>query len=142
MVVNKDVVLNEWPELGDLFKSWSDEMALEYEVGQSVHAFSDHFPFFMAGVPTGGMQAVRRSMEGRGYGHTRYDTLDKVSLTSLREAAAMAARLALRIASADDWPVSDRDPEVVTELLAGPAYQEEAKYREELAAFYAKARKK
>jgi len=142
MVADKGVVLNEWPELRNVFADWSEEMALDYEVGQSVHAFSDHFPFFMAGVPTGGMQQVRRSMGGRGYGHTRYDTLDKVNLTSLREAATMAARLALRIASAEQWPVGQRDPEAVLKLLDGPDYQEEAEFREKLAAYYLAAREK
>lgn len=140
-VKEKGVVLNEWAELQPLFESWSDEMALEYDVGQSVHAFSDHFPFFKAGVPTGGMQQVKRSMAGRGFGHTRYDTLDKISLTSLREAAAMAARLAIRIASTDQWPVSQRDPAEVEKLLDSPSYQEENQYRATLAAHYAAARK-
>ena len=137
MVQDKGVVLNEWPDLKDIFSAWSEEMALEFEVGQSVHAFSDHFPFFMQGVPTGGMQQVKRSLSGRGYGHTRYDTLDKVTLRSLREAAAMSARLLLRLASADDWPVNRRSKDDVLGLLDGPDYQEEAEFRKRLAAHYA-----
>ncbi|MEM7028466.1 MAG: M28 family peptidase [Chloroflexota bacterium] len=139
-IADKGVVLNEWADLQPLFEGWSEEMALDYDIGQSVHAFSDHFPFFKAGVPTGGMQQVKRSMTGRGYGHTRYDTLDKINITSLREASAMAARLALRIASVDPWPVAHRDPAEVDELLDGPDYQEENQYRERLAAHYAAAR--
>jgi Zn-dependent M28 family amino/carboxypeptidase len=136
----RDVVLNEWPELEALFTRYQAEMALEFKVGQSVSAFSDHFPFFMAGVPTGGMQSAERSLEGRGYGHTQYDTVDKVDLRSLREASALAARLALRMASEEDWPVSRRDEAAVLELLQGPDYQEEQAYRERLDAFYAQAR--
>jgi Zn-dependent M28 family amino/carboxypeptidase len=102
----RDIVLNEWPALELLFERWRDEMALEFAIGQSVHAHSDHFPFFMAGVPTGGLQSVERSLGGRGFGHTRYDTVDKVELTSLREAATLAARLALRVASAETWPAA------------------------------------
>lgn len=141
MVVDKGIVLNEWPELKSIFEAWSEEMALEFEVGQSVSAFSDHFPFFMAGVPTGGMQQVRRGLGGRGYGHTRYDTLDKINLTSLREASVLAARLALRLASADHWPVSQRDPQEVLKLLDSPDYREEAEFRKQLTAFYAEVRK-
>ena len=137
MVVDKGVVLNEWPDLKDLFTGWSREMALDYDVGQSVSAFSDHFPFFKAGVPTGGLQQVRRSRAGRGYGHTAYDTLDKVNLTGLREASSMAARLALRMASIDAWPVSRRDPTDVEKLLDGPDYQEEEAFRQKLDAYYA-----
>jgi Zn-dependent M28 family amino/carboxypeptidase len=131
------IVLNEWPELEALFRGWSEEMALGFGLGQSVHAHSDHFPFFVAGVPTGGMQAAERSTEGRGYGHTQYDTVDKVDQTSLRAAAALAARLAMRVASADDWPVSRRAEATVQELLDSPDYQEEKAFRERLDAFYA-----
>ena len=137
---NRDIVLNEWPDLEDTFDLWREEMALDFAVGQSVHAFSDHFPFFMAGVPTGGIQSAQPSLEGRGYGHTRYDTVDKVDLVSLREASTLAARLALRIASADTWPVTRRDEEAVLELLDSPDYQEEQEFREREDAFYAQAR--
>jgi Zn-dependent M28 family amino/carboxypeptidase len=136
----RDIVLNEWPELEALFTRYQADMALDFKVGQSVNAFSDHFPFFMAGVPTGGMQSAERSLEGRGYGHTQYDTVDKVDLRSLREASALAARLALRMASEEEWPVRRRDEAAVLELLEGPDYQEEQAYRERLDAFYAQAR--
>ncbi len=136
----RDVVLNEWPQLEPLVARYRDEMALEFKVGQSVSAFSDHFPFFMAGVPTGGMQSADQSLEGRGYGHTQYDTVDKVDLRSLREASALAARLALRLASEEPWPVARRDASAVLELLEGPDYQEEQAYRQRLDAFYAEAR--
>jgi Zn-dependent M28 family amino/carboxypeptidase len=139
-VVNKGINLNEWPELAPIFQNWSEEMALPFDVGQSVHAFSDHFPFFMAGVPTGGLETVKRDMGGRGYGHTRYDTLDKVNLTSLREAAVLSARLALRLADTEDWPVSQRDTKIVHDLMDSPEYQEEATYRRTLSEHYAAVR--
>jgi Zn-dependent M28 family amino/carboxypeptidase len=137
---NRDVVLNEWPDLRALFERWCDEMALDFDVGQSVSAFSDHFPFFMAGVPTGGMQSAERSLAGRGYGHTQYDTVDKVDLTSLREASTLAARLALRMASEENWPVAQRSEKAVLELLDSPEYQKEKAFRERLDAFYEAAR--
>jgi Zn-dependent M28 family amino/carboxypeptidase len=137
---NRDIVLNEWPDLQPLFESWAEEMALEFAVGQSVSAHSDHFPFFMAGVPTGGIQSAERSMEGRGYGHTKYDTVDKVDLTSLREAATLAARIALRVSNATNWPVVRREEEAVTDLLDGPDYQEEKKFRASVDALYTTAR--
>ncbi len=137
---NRDIVLNEWPDLESCFERWSEELAVEFAVGQSVTAYSDHFPFFMAGVPTGGMQSAERSLAGRGYGHTQYDTVDKVDLTSLREASTLAARLALRIASEETWPVTCRDEQAVLELLDSPEYREEQEYRDRLDAFYEKAR--
>jgi hypothetical protein len=85
------------------------------------------------------MQSVERSEGGRGYGHTRYDTVDKVDITSLREAATLAARLALRIANEDTWPVTRRDETTVLELLDGPDYQEEKAFRDRINALYEKA---
>jgi Zn-dependent M28 family amino/carboxypeptidase len=137
---NRDIVLNEWPDLQPLFEHWSDEMALAFEVAQKTSAFSDHFPFFMAGVPTGGMQSAERSLAGRGYGHTRHDTVDKVELTCLREASTLAARLALRLASSEPWPVARRDEEAVMELLEDPEYREERKLRTRVDALYKEAR--
>jgi aminopeptidase YwaD len=137
---NRDIVLNEWPELEALFGSWGEEMAHDYAIGQSVTAFSDHYPFFVTGVPTGGMQSAEQSLTGRGFGHTRHDTVDKVDLRSLREASTLAARLALRIASEENWPVSRRPEETVLSLLDSPEYREEQEYRAQLDAFYREAR--
>ena len=130
----------EWPELEATFEQWRDEMAQDFAIGQSVHAFSDHFPFFMAGVPTGGIQSAERSLEGRGYGHTRYDTVDKVEQKALREASTLAARLAMRMASADPWPAARRDEAAVLQLLDSPDYREEQEFRDRLDAFYVQAR--
>jgi len=138
-VVNKGINLNEWPELQPLFERWSDDMALDFAVGQTVSAHSDHYPFFMAGVPSGGIEEVRKALTGRGYGHTMYDTLDKVRLTSLREAAVLAARLAMRIAGEAGWPAARRSEQSVLDLLDSPGYQEETAYKARLTAFYQQA---
>jgi Zn-dependent M28 family amino/carboxypeptidase len=137
----RDINLNEWPELQSLFERWSEEMALGFAVGQAVHPHSDHYPFFLAGVPTGGIESVERTSTGRGYGHTKYDTVDKVDARSLREAATLAARLALRVANEENWPVGQRDEKVALELLEGPQYQEEKEFWARLDAFYEEARR-
>ena len=137
---NRDIVLNEWPALQPILEGWSREMAVEFGVGQKTSAHSDHFPFFLKGVPTGGMQSAEPSLEGRGYGHTQYDTVDKVKLTCLREASTLAARLALRLASEEEWPVARRDVGAVAALLDTPEYQEERELRARVDAFYQKAR--
>ncbi|MFQ5576103.1 MAG: M28 family peptidase [Anaerolineae bacterium] len=141
-VVNKGINLNEWPDLEPVLVRWGEEMALEFEVGQSVHAHSDHYPFFMAGVPTGGIEAVQRSLAGRGYGHTQFDTLDKVKLDSLREASALAARLALRLAAEEPWPFARRGEQAVQDILDSPEHREEVAYKARLAEFYKTARRK
>ena len=97
-------------------------MALEFAVGQRTSAHSDHYPFFMAGVPTGGMQSADLSLAGRGYGHTQYDTVDKVDPTCLREASTLAARLIFATVRGTvvEWVLhgSDTDPEEFAEGLA------------------------
>jgi len=137
----KDIVLNEWPDLEPHVERWRDEMALDFVIGQSVSAFSDHFPFFMAGVPTGGMQTAERSSGGRGYGHTQHDTVDKVKLTGLREASSLAARVLLRMASEEAWPVTRRDEKAILELLDSPEHRESKAFRDRLDAFYEEARR-
>ena len=139
-VNRRDIVLNEWPELELTFAHWSEEMAWPFAVGQSLHAFSDHFPFFMAGVPTGGLESAQKTQAGRGFGHTRYDTVDKLEINALREAAAVAARLAVRIASDAHWSVARRSKQAVQELLDGPEYREERRFREQIDALYRQAR--
>jgi aminopeptidase YwaD len=143
VIEHKDIQLNKWENLAPIFEAWSDEMARDFRVGQSVSAHSDHYPFLMAGVPTGGIGGVRRkAFGGRGYGHTRYDTLDKVALKGLREAAVFAARLALRIASHDDWPAQQRSPEAVAEVLDSPDNREETEFSGRIRAFYKENRGK
>ena len=134
----KDINLHAWPELGETFSRYQKEMALDFAIGQNFHDASDHYPFLLEGAITGGIEAVRASRSGRGYGHTWYDTLDKVNQTNVRDAASLAARLALRIASEDDWPATPRDAKTVTELLTKPERKELFDYHQRIAAYFAK----
>jgi Zn-dependent M28 family amino/carboxypeptidase len=138
---NRDIVLQEWPDLAPFFERCREEMALDFALGQLITAYSDHFPFFLEGVPTGCMQSAERSLAGRGYGHSQFDTVDKVDLKSLREASVLSARLALRIASEDAWSTSRRDKDSVLKLLDTPEYRAEQEYRARVNAFYREASK-
>jgi len=71
-----------------------------------VSPYSDHLPFFLRSVPSGsgGDPKAFRTRTGRGYGHTRYDTVDKVDPAYLRLAAANYSRLLFRMANAEEWP--------------------------------------
>ena len=127
-----DINLHEWPELQQTFENYQDQMNLEFAVGQSFHAASDHFPLLVQGVCTGGIESVRKSRTGRGYGHTKHDTVDKVTLLSLRQAATLASRLAIRIANEAHWPVSTRNQDAVAQLLDSPNMKEVQEYRDRL----------
>ena len=135
-ITPKDIVLNEWPDLAMLFEGWRDDMALEFGVGQSLSAHSDHYPFMVAGVPTGGIGSLNSSSSGRGYGHTMYDTVDKVEMRSMREAAALAARLAIRMASEEKWPAERRSAQMVEDVLDSPDYREETEFSTKVRAYY------
>ncbi|MEZ4682443.1 MAG: M28 family metallopeptidase [Caldilineaceae bacterium] len=139
---SKDIVINEWPALETLIRGWQKTMALDFMVGKSISAHSDHFPFLLAGVPTGGLEPVQRDLSGRGYGHTRYDTLDKAEIRNLRDAAALAARFALRVANETAWPVSRRSKAEVAKLFDKPDYNEERSIMNEIANFVAEQRAK
>lgn len=135
-ITPKDIILNEWPDLAGLFEAWREEMVLEFGVGQSLSAHSDHYPFMLAGVPTGGIGSLNSSTSGRGYGHTMYDTLDKVEMRSMREAAALAARLALRMAGEENWPAKRRSAEAVEEVLDSPDNREYTAFSAKVNAYY------
>jgi Zn-dependent M28 family amino/carboxypeptidase len=102
---NKGVTFHDFPELEPWVAKWSEEMKAYIPTDQVVSPYSDHWPFFLKSVPCGSGRdpEARRSRTGRGYGHTKYDTLDKVELTYLRLAAANYSRFLLRIANEDDW---------------------------------------
>lgn len=139
-ISNKGIVLNEWEALETLVKSWQKEMAYEFKTAQSINAHSDHYPFLLKGVPTGGMEPVPRSTGGRGYGHTRYDTLDKVTLRGLQDASVLGALIGYRLAActAEAWPVTRRPESEVRDLLDRPENKDQAQHAEAVSAYYEK----
>ena len=80
-------------------------------------AYSDHFPFLLQGVPTALLSGMSTTPPGRGHGHTAADTAEKVSLLDLREAAALLARVILRLAGDDEFPLKHRSRDEVRALL-------------------------
>ena len=113
----KGIVLHQWDALGPFFDTAREQMNAEMPVGQKVHSYSDHFPFFLKGVPSSHIGDPEALPSGRGFGHTAYDTLDKVKLENLRAASGVGARIALRCANADDFPAKRRDAAAVQEIV-------------------------
>jgi aminopeptidase YwaD len=113
----KGIVIHEWPELVPFFEEACQETALEAPVGQHISPSSDHFPFFLAGVPSAGMGDPFGAPKGRGYGHTRFDTVDKVNLADLRCASDLAARMTLRVSQSKEFPASRRDGTAVQQII-------------------------
>ncbi|GAA0251305.1 M28 family peptidase [Haladaptatus pallidirubidus] len=76
---------------------------------------SDHWPFVKWGVP-GYHVMSETGDEGRGWGHTFADTLDKVEVRDLREQAILLTELTVHIAS-DDFEVSHKEPKEIAAAL-------------------------
>ena len=116
--------IHGWPKLEPFFHGIADAIGVEIPIWQRAGPYSDHWPFFLKGIPTAGMgdpeEARRRG--GRGYGHTMYDTVDKADLRAQRECVANSTLAAIRIANADDWPIKHRSQEEVDELVNRMGY--------------------
>ncbi|MFQ6053360.1 MAG: M28 family peptidase [Candidatus Bathyarchaeia archaeon] len=122
----KGVILHGHPELETFIEQAAKEMRAEMPCFQRVSPYSDHWPFFLRGVPTGSggdPEAIRRRT-GRGYGHTRYDTVDKVEQGYLRLASANYSRLLFRIANADEWPARRKTQEEIRRFIEDQGYDQ------------------
>ncbi|MFC4449689.1 M28 family peptidase [Halorussus aquaticus] len=76
---------------------------------------SDHWPYVEWGVP-GYHVMSETGDEGRGWGHTYADTLDKLEVRDLREQAILLTELTVRLAG-EDFEVERKDPEEIAAAL-------------------------
>jgi Iap family predicted aminopeptidase len=122
----KGVMLHGQPKLESFVETAAREATMEIPSLQKITPYSDHWPFFQEGVPcgSGGDPEASRKKAGRGYGHTRFDTVDKVKMENLREAAANYARLILRMANADEWPGERKTEEEIEAFIEEEGFDE------------------
>lgn len=92
--------------LASYFANLASGRNLKLDTRSSLSVHSDHFPYFMAGFPSAGLNSrdATAGMIGRGYGHTEADTVDKVNLRGLQSASMVVARLAAAVANDPDFP--------------------------------------
>lgn len=124
----KGVVFHDFPELEPLAEKYGKEMKTEFPVQQKVTPYSDHWPFFLKSVPCGSHGGDPSEVRtGRGYGHTRYDTVDKVDLKYLRLAAANYTRFLFRVANEENWNPRRKSPEEIEEFIQEQGYDKTIK---------------
>lgn len=111
--------LHGWPKLEPLFREVINEIGVDLPLWARVGPYSDHWPFLLQGVATATMgdpdEAAKRG--GRGFGHTKYDTVDKADLRVMRECAGNAAVLAFKILNMDTWDYPQRNQKEIDEII-------------------------
>ena len=93
------------PEMKDRLEEFLEETKYPTEILEGTSAASDHWPFYMQGVPCIYMHAepsIQQLIVGRGWGHTTADMMDKVDPRNLQEGSMLMARLLLRLATQGD----------------------------------------
>jgi Zn-dependent M28 family amino/carboxypeptidase len=99
-------------ELKGYLQGFLEEVGYPTSVQEETSAASDHWPFYMQGVPTIYLHeepSMRHLVEGRGWGHTTADTMDKVDPRNLVEGSVLLSRLLLRLATQDE-KIASRTP--------------------------------
>jgi Zn-dependent M28 family amino/carboxypeptidase len=122
----KGVILHDFPELEPFLTKAASEMRAELPTFQRVSPYSDHWPFFLKSVPcgSGGDPEMIRTSAGRGFGHSKFDTVDKVELEYLRLAAANYTRLLFRIANTEDWKPRRKSQSEIQEFIKKQGYDQ------------------
>jgi Zn-dependent M28 family amino/carboxypeptidase len=107
-------------ELKEYLEDFAERVGYPMTINKGISAASDHWPFYMKGVPTIYMHAeptMQEIVQGRGWGHTSADTMDKVDHRNLQEGAMIASRLLLRLANKKDKIATHTPPvEIIKKL--------------------------
>jgi Zn-dependent M28 family amino/carboxypeptidase len=89
-------------DLKGKLEEFGEAIGYPLSVSTGTSAASDHWPFYMQGVPAmtmGAEPSPQRLIVGRGWGHTTADMMDKVDTRNMQEGVMVAARLLLRLAN-------------------------------------------
>ena len=93
----------------------ADRLDHPIEAAPELSPHSDHWPYVVRGVPGYHVRADTGDV-GRGWGHTRADTLDKLDPRDLREQAIVLTELVVELAAADTT-VAHRSPAAIADQL-------------------------
>ncbi|HEX9914919.1 MAG TPA: M20/M25/M40 family metallo-hydrolase [Candidatus Bathyarchaeia archaeon] len=126
--------LHGWPSLEPMFREIVSDLGLDLPIWSQVTPYSDHWPFLLQGVPTATMgdpeEAKRRG--GRGFGHTKFDTVDKCDPRAIRECVGDAAVAAVRLLNTDRWPAAHRGQGEIDKLVQAQGFEETVRLGDKL----------
>ena len=133
----KGVILHDFPELEAFMDRCAKEMKAELPYYQRVGPYSDHWPFYLRSVPcgSGGDPETIRTSTGRGFGHSKYDTVDKVDLEYLRLAAANYTRFLFRVANEDKWMAKRKTQKEIQDFIKKQGYDQTVQLAERVKAY-------
>ncbi|MFO8059975.1 MAG: M20/M25/M40 family metallo-hydrolase, partial [Bacillota bacterium] len=127
------LVLQGWPEAITFFKDMVRDMyETDISVGDSFGMYSDMYPFAVRGVPSASLSSTRPGSEGapRGYGHTYWDSLEKVNPRYLQLDAARVARTLYRLATADEIPMQHKSRDEIEARISELGFDQVLRYED------------
>lgn len=125
------LTLQGWPESVRWFKQlYGSLFESDVVVGDKIGLYSDMFPFAFHGYPSGTYMSSAPASAGapRGYGHTYWDSLDKVPPRAIALDAARTARLLLQLATREELPLARKPQSEILHFLKLQGLDEVLRY--------------
>ena len=126
--------LQGWSEnLAWLKQLFSDMGESHVRLGDAISIYSDMYPFAAAGFPCGSYASSTPSAGSgapRGYGHTFWDTIDKINPRAIQLDAILVARFLTRMASLEELPFKKKEAAAITAKLKERGFDEVMKYEQ------------
>ncbi len=123
--------LQGWSEATSFFKRMFGQMFEGHiSVGDRISLYSDMYHFASLGIPAATFSSSDPVSGGapRGYGHTYWDTLDKINPKGIQNDAILMARMLLRLATMETLPLNKKTPADFGRKLKEMGYDEILRY--------------
>ncbi len=128
---NGTFALQGWSESIDFFRQQMKEMHEEQiAVGDKISLYSDMYYFACKGIPSASYSSSAPNTSGapRGYGHTYWDTLDKLNPRAIEMDSIMVAHLIYRLATMGEFPMKKKTAQDYLEKLKAIGYDDILRY--------------
>ncbi|MCL2548021.1 MAG: M20/M25/M40 family metallo-hydrolase [Symbiobacteriaceae bacterium] len=126
--------LQGWSENLAWLKQLFSEMGESHiRLGDAISIYSDMYPFASAGIPAGSYASSNPSGGGgapRGYGHTHWDTIDKINPRAIQMDAILVARFLHRLSTLTKLPFRKKAALEITAKLQERGYEEVMRFEQ------------